>query len=192
MRKPTKARAITLATAMSLAFLPAGATVASAHSAAPYCGIRWGSLPEAARGLSPVAGPIHNIRLGRHDCFERVVIDISGSDPAGYRVEYVDAIVGTDDRRHDLRGGANLQIVVAAPSHTEGRGGRIVQTLRGMPALGGYKNVTDFRLVESFEGMSIIGIGTRGRLPFRVFIEEGGPGGKPGGHRLVIDVANRW
>jgi hypothetical protein len=40
----------------------------------------------------------------------------------------------------------------------------------------------------SFEGMTTFGVGTRARLPLRVFTLAG-----PGGHRqVVLDVAHRW
>jgi hypothetical protein len=40
----------------------------------------------------------------------------------------------------------------------------------------------------TFEGQTVIGLGVRARLPFRVF-SLAGPGA---GSRLVIDVAHRW
>jgi hypothetical protein len=40
----------------------------------------------------------------------------------------------------------------------------------------------------SFEGYTRIGLGVRGRLPFRVFTLDG-PGA---GSRIVIDVAHFW
>jgi hypothetical protein len=40
----------------------------------------------------------------------------------------------------------------------------------------------------SFEGYTTLGVGTRARLPFRVFALAG-PGGDT---RIVVDVAHRW
>ena len=39
-----------------------------------------------------VAGPLTNLRAGKHTCFDRLVVDVRGSAP-GYRVEYVDQII---------------------------------------------------------------------------------------------------
>ena len=83
-----------------------------------------------------------------------------------------------------LAGGASLQITLRAhgesltfadPSHIA--------------------NVTGFRTFRqvasagSFEGVTVLGLGVRARLPFRVFALTG-PGA--GQQRLVIDVAHAW
>jgi hypothetical protein len=45
--------------------------------------------------------------------------------------------------------------------------------------------------VGSFEGYTILGLGTRARLPFRVMVLAAAPGTGQGA-RLVVDVAHRW
>ncbi|MGH6887064.1 MAG: AMIN-like domain-containing (lipo)protein, partial [Geminicoccales bacterium] len=39
----------------------------------PYCGIRWGSLPEIHDEMSNAS--LVNVRAGRHQCFDRLVLD---------------------------------------------------------------------------------------------------------------------
>jgi hypothetical protein len=124
------------------------------------------------------------VRSGRHDCYDRLVIDVAGAAP-GYHVSYVPGVytVGAGFPV-PLVGGAYLQVVVGAPSYD----GNNVPTYR--PAdrrhLVNVTGYTTFRQVAdagSWEGETLIGLGVRARLPFRVLQLPG---------RLVIDVAHHW
>jgi hypothetical protein len=150
----------------------------AAGAATPYCGITWGSLPKGDFSQGSL-GDTLRVRAGRHECFDRLVVDVSGDEP-GYHVMYMDE-VRTDGAGIPvpLRGGAFLEIVVTNP--TQG----------GLP-VPDVSRFTTFRQVAdagSFEGNTTVGLGVRARLPFRVFTLDG-PG--TGGSRLVIDVAHRW
>lgn len=186
MRRPAHLIA-TLATATAIPLMhPAMTVTAAAHDTgtrAPYCGIRWGSLPEEARGISPVRGPITSYRAARHDCFDRFVVDIQGRDLAGFDVRYVPAVVGTEGRAIPVRGNADLQLTIFAPAYKNG-----AATVRGVPSVRGFEALKEIRQVESFEGVTLVALGTRGRLPFRVFTLTG----PDNMHRLVIDVAHSW
>lgn len=153
-------------------------------SAAPYCGIRWGSMPKQ---LSPGAdGQIVDFRTGRHACFDRLVIDVDGT-VAGYSVRYVSQV------RQDgsgfvvpVRGGARLEVVarvgVVATDSFFTSNSTDVADVRG------YSTFRQVAWAGSFEGQSTVGLGVRARLPFRVFLLDG-PGD---GTRMVVDVAHRW
>jgi hypothetical protein len=171
--------------AMVVAFLALvgslGLTSAASASAAPYCGIVWGSLfREAGNGG---AASLAAVRAGRHDCYDRLVVDLNGGPAAAYHVEYVDAVY--NDPRGDLvplRGGARLKIVVYVPtSGTPAHPTELVDVT-------GYQTFRQAAYAGSFEGQTTIGLGVRARLPFRVFTLAG-PGS---GSRLVIDVAHQW
>jgi len=169
-------------TAIALAAAPAlVATPASA--AAPYCGIRWGANPETRSAGS--TGELADVRTGRHACFDRMVLDVTG-DVDGYVVRYVDQ-VRQDGSGHvvPVRGGARLAVVVTAPpAPTDawfGKDGELTRTA-------GYRTFRHVAWAGSFEGQSTIGLGVRARLPFRVLLLDG-----PGtGSRMVVDVAHRW
>lgn len=171
--------AITVATFGLTMSLPAGQA-----TAAPYCGITWGSLPKNAGGSS--TAPLNGIRTGRHDCYDRMVLDFSGP-ASGYQVEYVTNVY-TDGSGQlvPLNGGAKLQIVALAPAYDSNGNftypGVIGQPLPGVN-LAGYQTFRDAKFAGSFEGQTTIGLGIRARLPFRVFTLD---------QRLVIDVAHRW
>ena len=176
--------------ALATIALGAAATTASGSAttaaATPYCGITWGSL---TKSQAPTAvAPLVNVRAGRHDCYDRLVLDIQAA-ANGYRVEYVPEVYhDASGELVPLRGGAKLLIVAYAPAYDE-------NTTTYQPAnpseLVDVTGFTTFRQIAwagSFEGQSNIGLGVRARLPFRVFTLDG-----PGtGSRLVIDVAHQW
>jgi hypothetical protein len=69
---------LALASAVAMGLAPVGAQgIAAASTAAPYCGIYWGSLDKSA-DPNLGAGPVTNIRAGRHDCYDRLVFGIDG------------------------------------------------------------------------------------------------------------------
>jgi hypothetical protein len=86
-----------------------------ASALAPYCGITWGSLPKTTNPTT--LAQLTNIRAGRHDCYDRLVFDVSGN-VTGYWVQYVTTM--TEDpsgRVVPLRGGAKLSVALQAPAY---------------------------------------------------------------------------
>jgi hypothetical protein len=164
-------------------------------TAAPFCGIRWGSLPE--QDLHYTTAKITNLRAGRHACFDRLVIDLGprepgwpGPDASGHQVRYVSQFTSDPtDRPIALVGAADLSIVVHAraidddgrPTYRPANATRAVN-------VAGFSTFRQVVFDGTFEGQTQIGLGVRARLPFRVF-SLAGPGV---GSRLVIDVAHRW
>jgi hypothetical protein len=159
-----------------------------AASAAPYCGIYWGSLPKTATG-NPVSAPITNVRAGQHGCYDRLVVDVAGPLEA-YSVRYVSTVSGISGLPVPLRGGARLQVSVWAPTYNVFTGSPVYRPANSaeIVPVNGYRTFRQVRYVDSFESVSTFGLGVRARLPFRVFRLDG-PGA---GSRLVIDVAHRW
>lgn len=154
---------------------------------APYCGITWGSLAKSATTSSNA--PLTNVRSGRHDCYDRLVVDVAG-DPAGYSVSYVSAVTAQGSGNVvALRGGAFLQIDLSIPANdANGNPTYRPANPRELVDLAGYRTFRQAAWGGSFEGYTTVGLGVRARLPFRVLTLEG-PGS---GSRLVIDVAHQW
>ena len=154
-----------------------------ASAGAPHCGIRWGSQPETRNTGS--TGEVVDVRAGRHTCFDRLVLDVSG-DVNGYFVRYVDQVrADGSGQLVPVRGGARLEVVVTAPpTPTDGwflPNGELLDT-------SAYRTFRHLAWAGSFEGQSTFGLGVRARLPFRVILLDG-----PGtGSRMVVDVAHRW
>lgn len=163
-----------------------GLTAAPA-TAAPYCGIRWGSLDKAAGQM--VTSPITAVRAGRHACFDRFVVEVRGNAP-GYRVHYASSVQDVAaGRTLSLRGRAFLAVDVRAPAYdANGRGTYTPANPAEVVNVSGYRTLRQVAWGGSFEGHTVFGIGVRARLPFRVF-RLSGPGSSS---RLVIDVAHRW
>lgn len=180
-RRSIRALLIALTTAATALVLPATA------QAAPYCGLAWGSLPEQVGSSAPArAGEdLIGVRAGRHECFDRLVLDVTGAtDGVSYRVEYVGQVRADGSGAVvPLDGGARLQITVGAH-------GRSFAPPLGhdLVDVAGYRTFRQVVWAGSFEGYSTVGLGVRARTPFRAFALTG-----PGGNvRVVIDVAHRW
>lgn len=173
-----------------LAVTGAAVAVPAAASAAPAagCATAWGSLPESASAANQ--SPLVAVRTGRHACFDRVVFQIAGSVGAGWGVRYVDT-VRTDGKGDVLAvpGGARLEVVLHHPAHDQDGNATYPATVgRQVADVSGYSTLRSVVYGGSFEGQTLFGVGTRARLPFRVFALAG-PGGDS---RIVLDVAHRW
>jgi hypothetical protein len=167
-----------------------GLVAATSAQAAPYCGITWGSLTKATGDLLAPA-PLTNVRAGRHDCYDRLVMDIAGPLPRGYQVEYVDAVRSPGSGEvMPLRGGAFLQVTLQNPAHDINTGAPTYNPASRTELVNvtGWRTLRQVALVSDYEGYTDLGLGVRARLPFRVF-SLAGPGS---GSRVVIDVAHRW
>jgi hypothetical protein len=180
---------LALALAMSGLVVVANPAGSEAAATGTSCRAPWGSLPEASLTTSTAPTHLVNVRSGRHGCFDRLVLDLDGP-AAGYDVRYVDEV------RQDgsgnlvpLRGGAFLSVGLMAPAHDDAGSPTYSPAERTEAvAVGGYRTFRQVAFAGSFEGLSLIGLGVRARLPFRVLVLDG-PGD---GSRLVIDVAHRW
>ena len=169
--------------------LMAAATVALAPSAsaAPYCGITWGST--AKHHASTASHPLIGVRAGQHTCYDRLVLDFSGP-VNGYSVRYVTQV--RDSGRGavvPVSGGARLQITVQAPAYdSNGHATYTPANPARLVNVTGWRTFRQLAWAGTFEGYTDLGLGVRARLPFRVLLVPG-----PGSHaRIVVDVAHRW
>ena len=179
-----------LVVVLALGIAPAVAMAPAAPMATSACATQWGSL---VKQKAPYTGKqITNVRSGRHQCFDRLVIDINGRGVGapGYRVDYVGTVHkdGSGDPV-PLRGNARLRIVIHAPAY-DGNGQPAYRPAseKELVNVAGYRTFRQVAWAVSFEGQTTIGLGVRARLPMRTFVLSG-PGG---GHRVVVDVAHRW
>ena len=169
--------------------LSAGVAVAPPASAAPYCGITWGSLAKSSTPMS--ANAIRGVRSGRHACFDRLVIDLAGVSRTGYDVRYVTSLrADGSGALVPLRGGARIRVIAKAPAYdSSGRSTYRPANHRELVGVGGYRTFRQVAWAGSFEGQTTIGLGVRARLPFRAFTLTDTAANTT---RLVIDVAHRW
>ncbi|SER99327.1 hypothetical protein SAMN04487983_102714 [Streptomyces sp. yr375] len=182
------ATAALLTATLGVAAVPADAAPVTATRAAAACPTGWGSLGKTY--LASTATPLTNVRTGRHDCYDRFVIDVpgAGSGELGFSVGYVDELYQDGSGRPiPVGGGAILEVRVNAPSYDPETGtstypGRVAQPLPGVN-LTGYRTFQDTRYAGSFEGVTQFGLGVRARLPFQV---------QRLADHLVVDVAHTW
>ncbi|MFF1273229.1 hypothetical protein ACFVZC_07440 [Streptomyces marokkonensis] len=181
------ATVLLVGTTLAAAAVPAVATQ-GAPTRATACPTGWGSL--ARTDADSTTTPVRDIRTGRHDCFDRMVVDLPGAGRGdlGYSVRYVDRLYQDGSGRPvPVAGGAVLEVRVAAPSYAPESGEPTYPARAGRPLPGvdltGYRTFRDARFAGSFEGETQVGLGVRARLPFRVLELPG---------HLVIDVAHTW
>lgn len=156
-------------------------------SAAPYCGLVWGSLLKADQAMSQAK--VTNVRTGQHYCFDRLVIDLDGP-VGGYTVRYVPQVAQDGSGLPvPLGGQAFLQVTVNAPAYDDAGNATYNPANRNeLGNVSGYQTFRQLAWAGSFEGYSSLGLGVRARLPFRVFTLAG----PDASSRLVIDVAHFW
>jgi hypothetical protein len=178
-----------LLTTLALALL--GLVAPTGASAAPSCAVTWGSLGTSRTGGS---GFLDEVRAGRHDCYDRLVLDVYGNPSFhSWSVGYVGRVTqDPSDRPVPLRGGAFLAITLHAPDSTpNGTLTYVPADPRELVNVSGFRTFRQVAWAGSFEGTSQIGLGVRARLPFRVTALSGIPG-TANGTRVIVDVAHRW
>lgn len=187
MRRTASSRSVGLlaSTALLLTTLTAGGTAtaapaapaASPTSSAPYCGIAWGSKPVITGTWR--RGTVNDVRAGRHACFDRIVIDMTGPAP-GFQVQYRKRVRADGSGKVvPVAGGGKLQVTVHK---------RAVRRV-AVPKVAGFDTLRQVRWVGSFEGYTTLAVGVRARLPMRAFTLRD-PATRTS--RLVIDIAHRW
>ena len=177
------------ALAVAIGLTPAAAQTA-VHAASPtVCEAQWGSLMKAR---APHTGKqVTNVRSGRHQCFDRLVIELNGDGEGktGYRVRYVKNVtMDGSGKKVKVRGKARLQVVVKAPAYDEGQPTYTPADPAELVDVTGYSTFRQVAWAGSYEGYTTLGLGVRARLPMRVFVLQGPDGGR----RVVVDVAHRW
>ena len=143
----------------------------------------WGSGPSSTTPSS--AGYLTDIRAGKKDCYDRLVFDMRDDSPQGFSVSYVDEV--TEDATGTpvpLRGGAKLQITIYAPAYDESFESTYEYEDRAeLVDTSGFRTFRQVAWAGSWEGTTVVGLGVRAHLPFRVFTYD---------DRVVVDVAHRW
>jgi hypothetical protein len=178
MRTPL--RLIVLALTSVIAAL--ALTTPASAAAAPYCGITWGSLAKSGGTTTP-SGSLTGVRAGRHDCYDRLVIDLTDvPGSVGYQVSYTTVHGVARGQTISLTGDGDLQIILRSHGESLGTSSHLVDVT-------GFRTFRQVASGGSFEGVTVLGLGVRARLPFRVLVLDGPAANQK---RLVVDVAHAW
>ncbi len=161
----------------AVALLAAPAIAERTTADAATCSTTWGSTAKTAGALQ--TGRVDGIRAGRHACYDRLVIDMTGVAP-GYDVRYVTTVFAEGSGEPvAVAGGARLAVVAKKGA----------TSVPGMPSVAGYSTFRQVRWAGSLEGQTTVALGVRARLPFRTFVID-----DTSTHtsRMVVDVAHHW
>jgi hypothetical protein len=138
--------------------------------------------PDTAEASSDARVTVSDIRLGRHDGFDRVVFEVGGTGTPGWDVRYVDQATsqGSGDPV-EVAGDAVLQVTLTGMGYPYDTG---VEEYAGGPLTAGETQVvTEVVFDATYEGTTAAFVGTAGRTPFRVYALEGPA-------RVVVEVAD--
>jgi len=138
--------------------------------------------PDTAEQSSGASVTVTDIRLGRHDGFDRVVFEIGGEGTPGWDVRYVDeaASQGSGDPV-EVAGDALLQVTLTGAGYPYDTG--LAEYAGGPTTAAGTEVVTEVVFDATYEGTTVAFVGTAARTPFRVYALE-----NPA--RVVVEVAD--
>ena len=153
----------------------------------------WGT---GSRGGSTVmsGAPLYLVRVGEHDCYDRVVFDVNGPEAVGYAVRYVPVVQADGSGQAvPVAGAAALEVVVRAPIRGTDSQGH--QPGTSVPVAGhdfvsprrvaAWSSLRQVAFAGSFEGQTTFAVGVRGRLPFRVLVT-----GDRSYRHVIVDIAH--
>lgn len=101
---------VLVATVLGLLVLPAIPAGAAPEAS---CAVTWGSQPESAGPATSPSSEVRDIWTGRHDCYDRFVVDLDGP-ASGYRVRYVSVFrQDPSDQVIPLPGGAKIGLGIS-------------------------------------------------------------------------------
>jgi hypothetical protein len=126
---------------------------------------------------------VTDIRIGRHDGFDRVVLEVGGQGTPGWDVRYVEqaSSQGSGDAV-DVAGDAVLQLTMTGAGYPYDTG---VEEYSGVGPLSARDTemVTEVVFDSTYEGTTVAFVGTQAQAPFRVYVLEAPT-------RLVLEVAH--
>ncbi|MFI7672184.1 hypothetical protein [Actinophytocola sp. NPDC049390] len=154
----------------------------------------WNTAEETSEPYSTDA--LYLVRVGRHDCYDRVVLDVNGPSDVGYTVGYVPVVTADGSGEPvPVAGKAALAVIAHVPpqglddsGHQPGRTFADTGDHLYSPAqLSGWRSLRAVRYAGFFEGQTTLAVGVRETLPFRVFSQLDQTDRV---RRIVVDIAH--
>lgn len=140
--------------------------------------------PDTADPSADASLTVSDVRVGRHDGFDRVVFELGGTGTPGWRVEYVqDAVDDPSGQVLDVDGDGTLQVILTGTGYPTDTG---VPEYAGANPLrvGGTESVEEVWLRGVFEGQTLAFVGVDDdATPFRVYLLQDPV-------RVVLEVAD--
>jgi hypothetical protein len=142
-----------------------------------------GTQPATREASADALVTVSDIRTGRQDGYDRVVLELGGTGTPGWDVRYVDQAYSQGmGSPIEVAGDAVLQVTVTGAGYPFDTG---VEEWAGPDPLpgNGTRTVTEVAWDATFEGTSVAVVGTTGEAPFRVYALEDPT-------RIVVEVAD--
>ena len=123
---------------------------------------------DTAEAVDPAGLTVTAVRVGAHEGFDRVVLEVGGEGTPGWDVRYVDSATaeGSGDPI-DLAGPAYLRVTLTGVSYPYESG--LDEQGRGAVSGSGTRAVTGAWYDGTFEGQALAYVGTSRQQPFRVY-----------------------
>lgn len=139
--------------------------------------------PDTADPSSGASVTVSDIRVGRQDGFDRVVFEVGGTGTPGWDVRYVDSASSQGSGEEvDVAGDAVLQVTLSGAGYPYETGVE-EYSASGPLSAADTEIVTEVVFDATFEGTTVSFVGTKGQVPFRVYLLEGPT-------RVVLEVAD--
>lgn len=142
------------------------------------------TAPDTADPSQDAMLTVTDVRIGRHDGFDRVVYEMGGTGTPGWTVQYVDeAVQDGSGTVIDIPGDGTLQVLISGSAYPMDSGAEPFAS--DAPVTGpGTVTVTEAQGWSVFEGITdaFIGLQSAGH-PFRVYLLESPV-------RVVVDIAD--
>jgi hypothetical protein len=141
------------------------------------------TAPDTGEASADALVTVTDIRIGRHDGFDRVVFETDGTGTPGWDVRYVDAAQSQGSGADiAVEGGAVLQVTITGVGLPADTG---VEEYSGPDRLssGDAEVVTEVVFDSTFEGTPVGFAGVTEETPFRAYLLE-----DPA--RVVVEVAD--
>jgi hypothetical protein len=125
--------------------------------------------PDTEQASADSHGTVSDIRIGRHDGFDRVVFEVGGTGTPGWDVRYVDEASSQGSGAPiDVEGDAILQVTLTGMGIPPDTG---VDEWSGPDPLSvrDTEVVTEVAFDGTFEGTTVAFVGTTDEVPFRVY-----------------------
>jgi hypothetical protein len=139
--------------------------------------------PDTAEASADARVTVSDIRVGGHDGFDRVVLEVGGEGTPGWDVRYVDqaSSQGKGDPV-EVAGDAVLQVTLTGAGYPYDTGVEEYSAASPLSAAD-TDAVTEVVFDATFEGTTVAFVGTTARAPFRVYLLESPT-------RVVLEVAH--
>jgi hypothetical protein len=125
--------------------------------------------PDTEQASADAQVTVRDIRTGRHDGFDRVVLEVGGTGTPGWDVRYVDQASSQGSGEPvEVAGQAVLQVTITGAQIPDTTGVGEFDGPNPLPG-SGTRTVTEVVYDHTFEGTAVAFVGTTARTPFRVY-----------------------